>query len=264
MITVLGATGYIGSNVLKKLIRANEEVYAPGKGENLAQKNLGHIIYCIGMTANFRTKPFETVESHVCVLNTILKECQFESLTYLSSTRVYINSSKSVAEENDEILINPLHADDLYTLTKLTGECLCLSSGRNVKIIRLSNIFGKDFKSDNFLTGIIRKIQDKGHFTLLLSLSSSKDYLFIEDAVNLVIDIALKGKEKVYNAASGRNVSNEEILNAIKKHVQFSYTVAENAKDITFPRISINKISAEFDFDPENILDHIATLLKKE
>jgi len=114
------------------------------------------------------------------------------------------------------------------------------------------------------LTEIIRKIHDKGHFTLLLSLSSSKDYLFIEDAVNLVVDIALKGKQKIYNVASGRNVSNEEILNAVKKHVQFSYTVAESAKDITFPRISIDRISAEFDFDPENILDHIATLLKKE
>jgi len=28
----------------------------------------GHVIYCIGLTADFRQKPFETIEAHVSKL----------------------------------------------------------------------------------------------------------------------------------------------------------------------------------------------------
>jgi nucleoside-diphosphate-sugar epimerase len=187
MITVLGATGFIGSNIVSKLVNDGEQVYAPERGEDFENNDLGDIIYCIGMTADFRTKPFETVDAHVCVLNRILKKCRFNSLTYLSSTRVYINASKAVAEENDKILVDPFSSDELYTLTKLTGERLCLSSGKNVKIARLSNIYGSDLNSDNFLADIVRRIYNDGEFTLYSSLSSAKDYLFIDDAVNYLL-----------------------------------------------------------------------------
>ena len=263
MITVLGATGYIGSNILNKLIETSSHVYAPKRGESLEKKNLGHIIYCIGMTSDFRTKPFETVDAHVCVLNKILSDCEFESLTYLSSTRVYINLNKKLAEEEDKILIDPLSADELYTLTKLTGERLCFSSGTKVKVVRLSNVFGNDFDSENFLSEIIKNIYNKNSFTLHLSLSSSKDYLHIEDAVNLVIEIALKGNGKIYNIASGKNTSNEEIITELKTHTQFTYDVDDNCKEIIFPLISIKKIKAEFNFQPKNISEHISILLKK-
>jgi nucleoside-diphosphate-sugar epimerase len=263
MITVLGASGFIGSNIVDKLTKAGEEVYAPKREENFGDRNLGDIIYCIGMTADFRTKPFDTVTAHICVLNDILKECSFNSLTYLSSTRVYINASKKIAEEEDKILVDPANADELYTLTKLTGERLCLSSGRNVKIVRLSNIIGNDFNSDNFLTDIVRRINKEGAFTLFSTLSSAKDYLFIDDAVDLLIKIALTGKEKLYNVASGKNSTNEEIINELKKNLQFSYQISENAKEIKFPEISVKKISIEFNFKPTSIAQQISTLLKQ-
>lgn len=263
MITVLGATGYIGSNLLKRLVSNNIEVFAPGKEEIINNRNLGHIIYCIGMTADFRTKPFETVEAHVCVLNKILRDCQFESLTYLSSTRIYINSIKDLAEEHEKILIDPFNADELYTLTKLTGERLCLSSKKNVKIVRLANVFGDDFNSDNFLSDIVRKILSEGTFTLHSPLASSKDYLFIDDAVDLLIKIALTGKEKIYNLASGKNTTNQEIINKLKNHINFSFTVADNAKLNVFPKICVKKINAEFNFIPQNITTLIPNLLKK-
>lgn len=262
MITVLGSSGFIGSSIVNKLINGGEEVYAPVRGEFSVERNLGDIIYCIGMTADFRTKPFDTVEAHICVLNKILRECRFDSLTYLSSTRVYINAIKPVADEDDRIMVDPSNADELYTLTKLTGERLCLSSGRNVKIVRLSNIIGNDFSSENFLADIIRKIYTDGKFTLYSSLSSAKDYLFIDDAVDLLIKIAVNGKENIYNVASGHNISNEEIIAELKKNMHFSYSIAQNASEMRFPKISVKKISDEFNFKPTSVLQQISTLLK--
>jgi nucleoside-diphosphate-sugar epimerase len=192
-----------------------------------------------------------------------LQHGQFDSLTYLSSTRVYINSTNSQVEENDDIIVNPNNADDLYTLTKLTGERICLSSGKNVKIARLSNIIGNDTNSTNFLTDIVSKIISTGSFTLYSTLKSSKDYLYIDDAVDLLINVAIKGNQKMYNIAAGNNTSNEEIINELKKHASFTYNIAENAREIIFPIISVDKIKAEFDFKPSNIVFKIPSLLKK-
>ena len=134
MITVLGASGFIGSHLVQKLSEQKIHFYAPNRNTILKNKDLGDIIYCIGLTSDFRTKPSETVEAHVCFLNKVLKDFKFKTLTYLSSTRVYVNSKKKKVDENTLLNISINESEDLYNLTKLTGERLCLSSGRITKI----------------------------------------------------------------------------------------------------------------------------------
>ena len=264
MITVLGASGFIGSNIVKKLQRENVAFYAPKRNENLFDRALGDIIYCIGLTADFRTKPFDTVAAHICKLNEILSKGNFSSLTYLSSTRVYINSNNAFAEETDKVLVDPLDADDLYTLTKLTGERLCLSSGKNCKIVRLSNVIGKQDEQTTFLSSIINEIKNSATLELHQTLTSSKDYIFIDDIVELIIKIVKGGNQKIYNLASGDNISNQEIILELKKYFTFSHTINENAKEIIFPKISNNKICAEFEFEPKNISEQLSLILKNK
>jgi nucleoside-diphosphate-sugar epimerase len=94
-------------------------------------------------------------------------------------------------------------------------------------------------------------------------LLSSKDYLYIDDAVKLILDISTKGKDKIYNVASGQNTLNKEIVDELKKNIHFSFKVNENAKDIVFPTISITKIKEEFNYQPSNLIDHIPLLIKQ-
>lgn len=253
MITVLGASGFIGSNIIKKLASDNIPYYAPSKTEDITHSDLGEIIYCIGLTADFRTKPFETVTAHVCKLNEVLSKCQFSSLTYLSSTRVYINSGSSFASEADKVLVDPMNPEDLYTLTKLTGERLCLSSGKNTKVVRLSNVIGQVDSPTNFLFQLISDIQQKGKVELYQTLSSAKDYIFIDDVVDLLLSIALHGKEKVYNLASGINTTNAEIIENLQKKFSFINAVNPAAKEVIFPVILNNKICSEFHYEPKKI-----------
>lgn len=264
MITVLGASGFIGSHLVKKLDGISYDYYAPTRDEDLLNKDLGDIIYCIGLTADFRNKPFETVTAHVCKLNDILLNCKFSSLIYLSSTRVYINSKSSVVSESDKLVVDPMNADDLYNLTKLTGERLCLSSGKNVKIVRLSNVVGENDTSNNFLYSIINDVKKNSNLELQQSLVSSKDYIYIDDAVDVIMKIALEGKDVIYNVASGVNTTNEEILNELQKHFLFTYTVAQNPFSIIFPTISNQKISQEFKYNSSNILNKISLIAQKK
>lgn len=262
MVTVLGGTGFVGSNIIRKLQSANIDYYAPGRNENIEGRNFGHIIYCIGLTADFRHKPFETVEAHVCLLNRILEKVNFTSLTYLSSTRVYISSKEKEVFENTPITISIDDPDELYTLTKLTGERLCMSSGRNVKIARISNVYGNNDSSENFIIDIIKKIKTDKFIKFFTTPTSSKDYISIDPLCDLLISIASKGREKIYNLASGENVSNAEIIEMLKEYFKFDYIFDNNAKEIVFPKINIDRIKDEFGFTTSKNKNNLSQLIK--
>jgi len=261
MITVLGASGFIGSSIVKKLKEQNVPCFAPERDEVITNRNLGDIIYCIGLTADFRTKPFETVEAHVCKLKEVLSQCIFNSLTYLSSSRVYINSTNYMAFEEDRILVDPLNFEDLYTLTKLTGERLCLSCGKKVKVVRLSNVVGKQSPA-NFLTAAIDSIESNGNVILHQQLSSSKDYIFIDDVVELLLKISVNGTRSIYNVASGYNTSIQQVMDALSAYFNFSYSVQEGAGEVIFPLVSNQKICDEFNFLPKPFFENLKSMMK--
>jgi len=262
MITVLGGKGFIGSNIVHKLKETGELFYAPGRGEDIFKKDLGDIIYSIGLTADFRNKPFETVEAHVCFLKEILQKANFSSLTYLSSTRVYINSNETEVFEDSPISISITDPDELYTLTKLTGERLCLSSGRTTKIARLSNVYGKNAGSEDFLISVIKRINESGSVKFFTTPESSKDYISIDNLCDLLVSIAGKGKTGIYNLASGENISNTEIIEMLGQYYSFKYEFDENARKIIFPRINIDKIKKEFGFSVSNPKTGISEFIK--
>ena len=65
IITVFGAGGFIGSELVKALGKKKGiSVYAPLRHDvttgfdKILARDLGHIFYCIGLTANFREHPF--------------------------------------------------------------------------------------------------------------------------------------------------------------------------------------------------------------
>ena len=263
MITVLGANGFIGSHIIALLKNNNEQFYAPERNESLKNKNLGDIIYCIGLTADFRFKPFETVEAHVTKLANVLQNCIFNSLTYLSSSRVYINCPDNEVNEVSVIPINPQDPDELYTLTKLTGERICLSSGKKVKIVRLSNVYGEEKESDNFLTNVINKILRDKVVSFSLLPSSAKDYINIDEATALLVKIASHGQSKIYNVGSGFNTTNAELIASLHKLLQFDVDLTNATKAIIFPVMNIEKIKQEFNYAPTNIITFIQHMIKR-
>ena len=82
--TVLGASGYIGSRLVAHLRAQGHTVWAPARGDaEVFTRPLGHVMYCVGLTADFRTRPFDTVDAHVGLLAEVLRRAQFDSLLYL-------------------------------------------------------------------------------------------------------------------------------------------------------------------------------------
>ena len=136
VITVLGSSGYIGSRLALAAQRQGHEVVKPGRDQSLAGTPLGTVLYCIGLTGDYRSRPFDTVEAHVCHLSHLLQHCRFDRLVYLSSTRLYLDACGN-ANEDAVLAVRPAWADDLYNLSKALGESLALNSGRCATIERL-------------------------------------------------------------------------------------------------------------------------------
>lgn len=244
--TVLGAGGFIGA-ALQRALPPQPVDFSGLRGQalldSLRQQPLGTLYYCIGMTANFRQQPFATLDANLLLLRQILEHCEFEQLIYLSSTRVY--AGLTLAEENQPLLVRPDQSDQLYNLSKLMAENLCLSSGRACKIVRLSNIYGAGMRPWNFLASVLLEAARTGAVTFQTSADSVKDYLSVDDAVRYLLAIADGARYPVYNLASGSNVSNGQIA-AWLSQLGVDCRFAERAPVSRFPDISVARLQQEF------------------
>ena len=254
--TVLGSKGFIGNEFTKYLEKKGYECFTPEIREtNLEGLDLGHIIYSAGVP-NFMERPYDAVDAHVCRLKEILQNSNFESLTYFSGGRVY--NKMETTNEEDDLILNPLDKNDLYGISKIMGESLCIASENpRVHIIRLTNVTGNNFTSHLFLPSIIRDAISKNKIKVFTSLSSKKDYVYIDDVLELIPKIALYGKNKIYNVASGKNIESGKLIEKISEITSCDVEVDPKSKEYSFPETSIKKIEDEFDFKPTNVLDKI-------
>lgn len=254
--TILGATGFIGSHLVKFLRNKDIECYAPDvRNDDIFNDYLGNVIYAIGVS-DFLNRPFTTVDAHVCILRKLLEKSQFDSFVYLSSGRPYYQSDST--HEDDELRVNPSNPNDLYNISKLMGESLCINCGKeNIKIVRPSNVVGIGSPPNLFIPSIIHDAVYEKKITLHSTLDSEKDYVYITDVVNILFEISIKGKPDIYNIAMGKNTKSKEIIDEILNLTGCDIEISKNAKRFSSPLISIDKLNTQFGFKPSSIVDKL-------
>jgi len=242
--TVFGAQGFVGRALVAHLRAKGYDVHESVRGDQSWRGvDLGHAFYTIGLTADFRSRPFETIDAHVSLVTDILRGASFSSFVYLSSTRVY--STVTSTHEATPIAAYPGDPDHLYNLSKLMGEAACLGSRlANARVARLSNVFGQDLASANFLTSVLREAAETGRVTLRTSLASEKDYVWVGDVVRALEAIAVKGQEPITNVAFGRNTTHGEVMGLIRSATGAEISVEPGAPTVTFPRIETARLDA--------------------
>lgn len=260
-VTVLGAHGFIGRHLVAHLARQGVDCRAYGREPRASYaRPLGHVIYAIGLTSDFRQRPLDTVEAHVCVLRALLAEGGFTSLTYLSSTRVYAGAAAT--REDSRLSVDPNDPSDLYNLSKLTGEALCLhGAGGRAKVVRLSNVVGLRDGVDSFIDQLLAEGEQHGRVALQTALDSSKDYLHVDDAVAQIAAIAQADARGIYNVAGGQNVSNGEIAAQLTGQFGWPVTVRDDAPAWRFPAIDIRNTQALTGLRARPFADYFPTFL---
>ena len=258
--TIFGGLGFIGSHLCKSLEKDGLPCQIVGREDPLPKGNLGNVFYCAGITADFRSRPFDTIDAHISTLSRVLKNGQFSTFVYLSSARLYRHSS--LTSEDCKFTVDPLDLEDLVDISKLSGESLCLSlENEKIRVLRLSNVFGEDYLSKNFLTVLIESALVRREIHLRSALASSKDYVDVESVVSLIRNISERGKHRLYNVASGYNISHQKIVFLLKDLTGCSVTVEEGATALKWPIINIDRIVQEFDFQSISLLDKLEGLI---
>lgn len=252
-LSILGANGWIGSSLAHFCEESMNQRVARVCRNNLAEwldnscsQNEDHtVFYCIGLTSDFREKPHETIYAHVSLLSKVIAQVPISNFVYLSSTRIYADSAKAV--ETDDLAVNPNNSSDIYNLSKLLGEALVLSNPNSgFKVARVSNVLGPNQPKNTFVGQLLRSAQAEGKVTIRQAASTAKDYISIQNVVQILYAIALNGKQRIYNLARGENTSHDEVAQWLRSfgcEVIFS----QNDEDhISLPAIMNDRILNEF------------------
>ena len=243
MYTVVGCDGFIGSRVCEWLVARGHHVDARRRLDPGGEPPYGRLLWCAGVTGDFRTRPLETVRAHVVDLLPALAAPGIEALVYLSSTRLYQHAVSG--QETSDLTISADSPPDLYNASKILGEALCLASiSSNARVARLANVYGTDGDSPDVITSLARAAVGSGSVELHSPRSYAKDYVHIEDVVPVLVALADQAAagagEPIYNIASGMNTSNGELAGWLEQLTGCRVESIESGPTEGFPRSQLS------------------------
>lgn len=261
--TVIGASGFVGAHLARHVRSRGSTCHTPARGDEAAlfARTHDHIVYCAGYTNDFLAAPADTVEAHVCLLTRLLKQARFETLTYLSSTRLY-DFANATGREDASFRLNPHEPRNLFDLSKALGESLCINSGRNgVRAVRLASVYADNLMADSFLHRVLRAARDRVETAFDVAPDTARDYIHIDDVCSLLVNVARRGRRPVYNLASGVNVANADLFEAVTRLTGTKLIATRPPSGERAPVIDITAIREDFAIRPVPLQGRLARVL---
>lgn len=271
--TLIGGNGYVGRHLLARLLRDGWACWVPQRDDlKLMHRDLGHVFYCAGLTADYAERPFDTVEAHTSLLNQVLRDTTYSSLVYLSSTRLYDALGNATATELSPLTLDPNNPRHVYDLSKALGESLCrVAANGRARVARLSCVWGGDHGSEGFLPELMRGVvtackQQGKHARLPVNSSPhfKRDYVHIDDVVDGLMALAQAPDFGIFNVAGGRNISNTELFDCVFEASGCKVEPTSDRPSPSLPRISIERMAQTFGWTPTDALQRLGMQFKSD
>lgn len=262
--TVIGASGFVGARLAAALQADGLDVFAPGRDDpRLYAEDLGRVVYCAGLTADYLDRPFDTVEAHVALLARILRSARFERLAYCSSTRLYDWTGPQAGAEDGPLSLTPAEPRHLYDLSKALGENLCLTqAGGRAAVARLACVWDWSDGAPGFLSEWMQKARRSRTLSLDSASGYVRDYIHLDDTVAALRAIVDSGQSTIFNVASGENVSNGELA-ATFEACGWTISLSRTTPTQAAPRCDVDRLRA-LGVDPIPVRQAIAARLRQE
>ena len=270
-IIITGGLGFLGFSIFNQLKQTNKlliiDNYSTSTHNNndiskhsnskfididINNKNISEIfsdfkpdivIHCAAQTSVIKSiiNPQETKKINIDGTKNILngikknKDCFFIFIS--SGGAIYGNPKYLPVDEKHQI--KPIST---YGISKNEGEILTKSildyHKINYSIIRPSNIYGPSQKSSNVIPKFIDLMKKNEKISIYGNGSSSRDYIFIDDLVNIIHKISEKQIKCVVNASSNIEIKIIEIFKILSKLLKYN----QSPKFLDFRDGEIDKI----------------------
>ena len=279
-ILVTGGVGFIGTNLIKTLIKDNYYItsidnYSTGSKENeiegvkyidsdieLIDQLESKFDLCFHLAAQSRVQPsFEDPQE---------------------STRVNVNGTMKVMEWAKKQSVKVIYAgssskhhdpsDSPYAMTKYLGEEICKlykkSLKVNVEIARFYNVYGPNEPLDEKFGNVIgiwrEKVRLDKPLTIVGDGNQKRDFTHVDDIIDGILKIAFSDKNHIdaWELGSGVSYSIKELFNMFKERFNVTSVYVDDQPGNYRKTLRVNDdIIKELNWNPQDRLkDYINSL----
>lgn len=251
-ILITGGLGFIGCNLIQKLIKQKIFFIII---DNLSNANINFL-------KKLPKSRYVLIKSDICNLSLIRKKIKnfnpeliihlaslhyipdcnksprstykinvkgTQNMLYLAKeikiNKFLFSSSAAVYKPGDRRLTEKIHLEpiDIYGKSKLAAEKeiskFCKNIDLKFTILRLFNVYGPGDQTPHFIPSILKKIKNNIKIKLG-NLNTYRDYIYIDDITNIVVKIIndkLGFENNIYNIGTGVKTSGINIVEILRK-----------------------------------------------
>jgi nucleoside-diphosphate-sugar epimerase len=234
-ILVTGSRGFIGSNLMKKLIDQNEYnlfEFDIHDGDIAIHRfkfdKIDHIIHLAGKTyvPDSWEDPYSFYKTNFLGTVNILELCRKHKAPIIHVS-AYVYGKPNYLPIDEE---HPLKGVNPYMHSKIQAEAVCefYSKHYNIPttIIRPFNAYGPNQSEHFLIPKIVKQVLSADKTISVYSLSSKRDYIYIDDLTDALIKcLEIKTSFQTINIGSGVSYSTEEII-------EFCQNIAGTTKQV--------------------------------
>lgn len=212
-IVITGASGFIGSALITRLKEEN----IPYVG--LTRNNIKGLTQ-ISSYAEYTSDP-DSILIHLAQPNNSkiqsngeeielfegLVSSNWKHIIYISSATVYGDKIESPRKTQEEIL-----GYNDYTTVKLKCEKITLD--KNGTCLRFSNVYGPNMSNENVISKILLQMYNSEKI-VVKNTYSIRDFLWIDDAINAIIQTIKIEPSGIINVGSGIGTSIAQLVKSV-------------------------------------------------
>lgn len=249
-ILVTGATGFLGRHLVAALesqgftVRRHSSADGDIASCPLSMEGVGRVFHLAGKSyvPDSWQDPRGFYQTNVMGTVNVLEHCRrhHAALTLISSYVYGQPQHLPIAESHPVVAFNP------YAHTKLLAEDTARfyeqRFGLALLVVRPFNLYGPGQRSSFLIPSIVRQVLDPSvDVVRVLDLRPKRDYLYVDDAANLLLATLASRSKGVFNIGSGHSTSVAEVIELVS-----------NAAGVRKPVVSADVQR------PEEIMDVVA------